>query len=77
MYNRYNGSFGSYRGNNGDRFGGGFVVPFVLGGLAGSLWNNNGHNSNNYYYPYPTYPYQYYQTPYYPYQYFNGPNNYY
>ena len=29
MYNRYNGSFGSYRGNNGDRFGGGFVVPFV------------------------------------------------
>lgn len=60
MYTSYN-NYNSYgmRGN-GNR--GGFFVPFILGGIAGSLWNNN---RPNYYYPVPT-PY------YYPYN-----NNYY
>ena len=42
-------------------FGGSFV-PFVLGGVVGSLLTNN-----RQYYPYP-YPVQYYPYPY-PYQY--------
>lgn len=51
MYNRYNfpsrynNGFGLRRNNNN------FILPFVLGGIAGSLWNNR---------PvvfYPTYPY--------------------
>lgn len=50
MYNR----FYPQRGNS--RFGGGFVVPFVLGGIAGSLWNNN---RPIFFYPVPTpFPYQ-------------------
>ncbi len=56
MYTSYN-NYGM-RGN-GNR--GGFFVPFILGGIAGSLWNNR----PNYYYPVPS-PY------YYPYN-----NNYY
>ena len=57
MYNRQQGNRG---------FGGGFIVPFVLGGITGSLISNN----NNRYYPYPyPYPYPYYVqgygTPYY------------
>lgn len=63
MYPRRN-SFGFPRRN--DRFlGGGFIVPFLLGGIAGSVWNNrpfygypNNFYYNNYYYPYP-YPYPY------------------
>ncbi len=47
------------------RFNGGRgfpLVPFVLGGIVGSIWSNN-----NRYYPYPIYPYpvQYYPYPYY------------
>lgn len=65
MYTTYNNGYYT-RGN--DRFAGGFVVPFVLGGIAGSLWNNK----PNYYYPYPVpYPYPY------PYQYYNAPTIYY
>ena len=45
-------------------FGGPFI-PFVLGGIVGSIWSNN----NNRYYPYPVYPapmpYYYYPTRYY------------
>ena len=44
------------RFNNGHRGFGGPFVPFILGGIVGSLW------SNNRYYPYPVYP-----MPYYPY----------
>ena len=49
---------------NNDRFiGGGFLGPFILGGITGGLvsplFYNNGYNrpiySNNYYYPYPVY----------------------
>ncbi len=41
-------------GNN-NRFGG-FVVPFLLGGLAGGAIANGRPNQNpNYYYPYPYY----------------------
>jgi len=55
--------------NNGNRFiGGGFVGPFILGGIAGSLLTNNNQPNNNFYpypvyYPYPPTPYPYY--PYY------------
>lgn len=52
--------------NNNRLFGGGFVVPFVLGGITGSLLNSQRPNyyyppyptfyNNNYFYPYP-YPY--------------------
>ncbi len=52
------------------RFLGGPVFPFILGGIAGSLWSNN-NNNNNTYYPYPIYvqyPPVYYPYPYpYPY----------
>ncbi len=57
------------RGRNGERFGG-FVVPFLLGGIAGSLWNQNQRPYGyNYYYgflypPYTSYPF-YYQPPFY------------
>lgn len=52
--------------NSGDRFfGGGFVAPLLLGGVAGYAIGNNRPN----YYPYP-YPYPvpvYYNNYYYPY----------
>ncbi len=55
---------GSNRPNNGDRFGGGFVFPFVLGGITGSLLTRP-----NFYGPIPQpYPYPYPYSPYYPYQ---------
>lgn len=55
------------------RFFGGPVFPFILGGIAGSLWSNsNNNNNNNGYYPYPIYvpsPPVYYPYPYpYPYR---------
>lgn len=41
---------------NGHRGFGGPLVPFVLGGIVGSIWSNN----SNRYYPYPVYyPVQY------------------
>ena len=46
---------------NGDRGFGGPIVPFVLGGIVGSMWSNN-----NRYYPYPVYQMPYY----YPYAYY-------
>ena len=55
--------------NNNDRFvGGGFLGPFILGGITGGLvsplFYGGGYNrpyyNNNYYYPYPIYgPYYY------------------
>ena len=78
MYNnnnipQNNGNMQSYRpnnrpnhGNNNDRFlGGGFIGPFILGGLTGGLIANSRPN----YYPYPPYPY-YQAYPYYPYRYY-------
>lgn len=56
--------------NNNDRLflGGGFLGPFLLGGLTGAVLRpgygyNRPYYTNNYYYPYP-YPYPYY-GPYY------------
>ena len=64
MYPRRN-SFG-LRGRDDRFFGGGFVVPFILGGIAGSALNSrpyygypNQYYYNTYYYPYP-YPYPYF-----------------
>ena len=51
-----------------ERLLGGFLGPFILGGITGGVvapyfWNGNRPNYyNNYYYPYP-----YYYTYYYPY----------
>ncbi len=53
------------RNPNNNRFGGGFIVPFVLGGITGSLINNRP-------YPYGPVPFQPYPTPY-PGPYWNQP----
>lgn len=62
MYNSYQNpiNFTNYRKNN-DRFlGGGFLGPFILGGITGGLVSplfygnyNRPYYNNNYYYPYP------------------------
>lgn len=52
-----------YNHFNNNRGFGGPIVPFVLGGIVGSIWSNN----NNRYYPYPVYPMPYYPYQYYPY----------
>jgi hypothetical protein len=57
MYNNY-----KYIKND-DRFIGGFVFPFLLGGVTGaaiapSFWNNNRPQA---YYPVPYYPVPYYR----------------
>lgn len=62
-YNFYNRRFN----NNNDRLLGGFLGPFILGGITGGVvapyfWGGNRPNNYNYYYPYPA-PYY----PYYPY----------
>ena len=61
------------RNLNGDRFfAGGFLGPFLLGGITGGLvsplfYNNQRpYYNNNYYYPYPPRPYPPY-PPYRPY----------
>lgn len=46
--------------NNNRFFPGGFIVPFLLGGLAGGAIANN---RPNYYYPYPNYYNNYYYYP--------------
>ena len=51
MYPRNN----NFGGNN--RSFGGPVLPFILGGVVGSLWSNN-HNNNNNFVAYPVYPWQ-------------------
>ena len=65
MYGYHN---GYYNARSGDRFFGGGFVPFVLGGIAGSLWSNNWNNRRVFYYPVFT-PFSY--------QYYNFPNMYY
>ena len=58
--------------NSNDRFiAGGFLGPFLLGGLTGGLvsplfYNQRPYYNNNYYYPYPPRPYPPY-PPYRPY----------
>lgn len=56
MYNNpYN--YNIYNQNN-DRFVGGFVFPFLLGGVTGAALAPNfwGNRPNNVYYPYQPYP---------------------
>ena len=64
MYNSYQipRNFNSTMYNNSDdRFiGGGFLGPFLLGGLTGGLvsplfYNQRPYYNNNFYYPYPPY----------------------
>ena len=64
--NGYSQKFYNYK-NNDDRFMGGFLGPFLLGGVTGGLvaplfyggYNNRPYYYyyNNYYYPYPYPPY--------------------
>lgn len=74
MYNNYNYNIPQSRQNmynrrnNNQRFiGGGFVAPFLLGGVAGFALGNNRPNyyPRPYYYPYQPYYGNYYYNPYY------------
>ncbi len=55
--------------NRNNRLAGGFLGPFILGGITGGLvspffyggYNNRPYYYNNYYYPYPVYPNTYYR----------------
>lgn len=67
MYNNYNRMYNKMPSND-DRLVGGFLGPFILGGITGGLvapafYGGYGYNrpyySNNYYYP------PYYYRPYY------------
>ncbi len=57
--------YGNRRAYYNNRFGGNFIVPFILGGITGATFANH---------PYPYYaPYPYYYNhfyPYYPYYYY-------
>lgn len=62
-----NNYYPNYRQNtNDDRLVGGFLGPFLLGGITGGLlapafYPNRPYYNNNYYYtPYPYYPYNNY-----------------
>lgn len=50
---------------NNSRFAGGFLGPFILGGITGGLvaplFYNNNNNRPIYYAPYPYYPMYYYR----------------
>ena len=51
----------NYRYNN-DRLAGGFIFPFLLGGVTGAALAPNFWGGGRYYYPYPQpyyYPYYY------------------
>ena len=66
----YRNNYYQYRNmNNGDRFFGGFIGPFILGGITGGLIaNNRPYNYNSYpvFIPYyPSYPYSQYNQYYY------------
>lgn len=74
MYNTYNNNIPQFRRNmygrnNNDQrlIGGGFLAPFLLGGVAGyALGRPNYYYQQPYYYPYPTYYNNYYYyNPYY------------
>ena len=56
--------YSSYKNFNNDRFiGGGFLGPFILGGITGGLVAPYFYNNRPNYYGY--YPYPYYQNYYY------------
>lgn len=64
MYSNYNYNYP----NSNDRIAGGFVFPFLLGGVTGAALAPNfwGGRPNYGYYPYPPYQYYYgYYRPYY------------
>ena len=60
----YNNMYSNYKNNNDERLAGGFVFPFLLGGVTGAaiapaFWNNNYNRPVYYYTPMPYYyPYQ-------------------
>ena len=60
-----------YSNNKDDRFIGGFVAPFILGGITGSLLTPRYNNYPVYYGPYPYPQYQNY------YPYYSQTTNYY
>lgn len=64
MYNQRRGFYGN------NRFGGGFLGPFILGGITGGLL------APSFYRPYPNYNYNVYPQ-YYPYPYHYSTYNYY
>jgi len=57
-YNRRN-MYGNFGRRNNRVFGGGFIAPFVLGGLVGSAFNRPN------FYPYNNFYYNNYYTPFY------------
>lgn len=64
-YNMNYGNYQNYRNGNDDRFiGGGFLAPFLLGGITGGLLAPAFYPRPYYYRPYPYYSYPYY-GPYY------------
>lgn len=61
MYPNYNYRYNPIMNNRNDRFAGGFLGPFLLGGLTGGLVAPLFYNNRpNYYYPPYYYPYQSY-----------------
>ena len=70
MYPNYNNYYSRFQNTNSndDRFVGGFLGPFILGGITGGLlapafYPNRPYYNNNYYYN--PYPYNYYYYGYY------------
>ena len=49
--------FSQYQNNDDRLIGGGFLGPFVLGGITGGLVAPYFNRPNYYYYPYPPRPY--------------------
>lgn len=59
-YNNYGSTMTSYNQNDDRIVGGGFLGPFILGGITGGLLAPAFYPRpyyNNYYYPYPNYYY--------------------
>ena len=65
-YGQYNNQYNNMYGND-ERFVGGFVFPFLLGGVTGAALAPNfwGGGRQNYVTYYPYYPQPYYYGPYY------------
>lgn len=69
MYNNFNGyqnfNPNMINQNNDERFFGGFLGPFLLGGITGGLVAPLFNNNNGYYMQPPYYTNNYYYPPYY------------
>jgi len=65
MYNYPVNRFRPINNQNDDRFIGGFVFPFLLGGVTGAALAPNFYRPNYPVYPYPPYPYPPYRPYYY------------